>query len=59
VYFTIHIHIANNLPDAFTDYRDVTKSYNHAINVLEIVVVPTQNLPDRNKRGRSTVTVTP
>ena len=48
--------IANNLPEAFTDCKGVTKSHNPAVNVPERVVVPTQNLPDQNKRGRSTVT---
>ena len=39
--------IANNLPEAFTDYKCVTKSHNPAVNVPERVVVPTQNLPDQ------------
>ena len=39
--------IANNLLDAFTDYKGITKSHNHAVNVPERVVVPTQNLPDQ------------
>jgi hypothetical protein len=33
-------HIANNTPDAFTDYKDVTKSYNPARNVPARVEVP-------------------
>ena len=44
------------MPEGFTDYKGVTKSHNPAVNVPERVVVPTQNLPDQNKRGRSTVT---
>jgi hypothetical protein len=49
-------HIANNLPDSFTDYKGVTKSYNPAINVPERVDVPTKTTqpPIQNKRGRST-----
>ena len=43
--------IANNLPEAFTDYKGVTKSHNPVVFVPERVVVPTQNLPDQNKRG--------
>jgi hypothetical protein len=48
--------IANNLPDAFTEYSGVTKSYHPARNVPERVEVPkktTQPLIN-NKRGRST-----
>jgi hypothetical protein len=48
--------IANNLPEAFTDYKGVIKSHNPAINVPERVEIPTQNLPNKNKRGRSMVT---
>jgi len=48
--------IANNLPEAFTDYKGVIKSHNPAVNVPERVEVPTQNLPNQNKRGRNTVT---
>src|ERR1041385_1657282 len=35
-------HIANNLPDSFTDYKGVTKSYNPAKNAPERVEVPTK-----------------
>jgi hypothetical protein len=48
--------IANNLPDAFTDYKGVTKSHNPAANVPERVEIPTQELPNQNKRGRGTAT---
>jgi hypothetical protein len=48
--------IANNLPDTFTDYKGVTKSYHPARNVPERVEVPnkTTQSPINNKRGRST-----
>jgi hypothetical protein len=48
--------IANNLPDAFTDYKGITKSYHPARNVPERVEVPnkTTQPPINNKRGRST-----
>src|SRR6266540_3603379 len=37
----IHLqNIANNLPDAFTDFKDVTKSHNSAVNVPERVAIP-------------------
>ena len=52
-------HIANNLPDAFTDYKGVTKSYIPACNVPERVEVPfniTQP-PKQKKRGRNLATV--
>jgi len=48
--------IANNLPKTFTDYKGVIKSHNPAANVPERVEVPTQNLPNQNKRWRNTVT---
>jgi hypothetical protein len=47
--------IANNLPDVFTNYKDVVKSFYPASNVPERVEVPnktTQIIPFRNKRGR-------
>ena len=49
-------HIANNLPEAFTDYKGVTKSSYPARNAPERVEVPikTIQLPLPNKRGRST-----
>jgi hypothetical protein len=49
-------HIANNLPDLFTDYKGVIKSYNPAINAPKKVEVPTKTTqaPIQNKRGRST-----
>jgi hypothetical protein len=31
---------ANNLPDAFTNYNGVMKSWNHAVNVTKRVEVP-------------------
>jgi hypothetical protein len=48
--------IANNLLDAFTDYKGVTKSYHPARNVPERVEVPnkTTQPPINNKRGRNT-----
>ena len=55
----IHLqNIANNLPDAFTDLRSVSKSHNPAINVPERVEIPIKvtQLPNQNKRGRSTAT---
>jgi hypothetical protein len=43
----LHVHkiislqnVANNLPDAFTDYKCVTKSYNSMVNAPERVDVP-------------------
>jgi hypothetical protein len=48
--------IANNLPEAFTDYKGVTKSHNPAGNVPERVEIPTQELSNQNKRGRGTTT---
>jgi hypothetical protein len=48
--------IANNLPEAFTDYKGVTKSHNPTAKVPERVEIPTQELPNQNKRGRGTAT---
>ena len=50
--------IANNLPDAFTDHKGVTKSYIPAANAPERVEVPnkTTQLPIANKGGRNLVT---
>ena len=47
--------IANNLPDAFTDYRGVTKSWNPAVNAPERVEVPNKTIqtPSVQKRGRA------
>ena len=50
-------HIANNLPEAFTDYKGVTKSSYPARNAPKRVEIPNKNiqllrLP--KKRGRST-----
>jgi hypothetical protein len=41
------------LPDTFTDYKGVTKSWNHAVNTLESVEVPkkTTQAPSVVKRG--------
>jgi hypothetical protein len=47
--------IANNLPDAFTNYKGVVKSFNSSRNVPERVEVPkktTQIIPPESKRGR-------
>jgi hypothetical protein len=45
-------HIANNTSDAFTDYKDVTKSYNPARNVPTRVEIPnkTTQLPCKRER---------
>ena len=49
-------HLANNLPDSFTDLKGVTKSLNPARNAPERVEVPikTTQLPIPKKRGSST-----
>ena len=49
-------HLANNLPDSFTDLKGVTKSLNPARNAPERVEVPTKTtqLPVPKKRGSST-----
>jgi len=47
-------HIVNNMPDAFTDYKGVTKSYNLVRNVPERVEVPNKTTQLSSKRGRST-----
>jgi len=47
--------IANNLLEAFTDYKGVTKSHNPAVNVPGRVEIPTQSLLNKNKRWRSMV----
>jgi hypothetical protein len=46
--------IANNLPDTFTNYKGVTKSWNPAVNAPERVEVPkkTTQAPSVVKRGR-------
>jgi hypothetical protein len=44
--------IANNLPEAFTDYKGITKSYNPAVNVPKRVGIPTQNLPNQNRMAK-------
>jgi hypothetical protein len=51
-------HIANNLPDAFTDYKGVTRSHIPVVNVPKRVEVPnkTTPLPNESKRGRNLVT---
>lgn len=51
-------HIANNLPDSFTDYKGVIQSYNPE-NMPERVEVPTKTtqLPVQSNRGRSTAIV--
>ena len=43
--------IANNLPDAFTDYKGVTKSHIPAMNVPERVEITKTTQPP--KRGRN------
>nr|ABA98007.1 retrotransposon protein, putative, Ty1-copia subclass [Oryza sativa Japonica Group] len=55
----IHLQrLANNLPDAFTNYKGVTKSLIPAQNAPERVEVPnkTTQLPLTKKRGRSMAT---
>ena len=49
-------HIVNNLPEAFTDYKGVTKSSYPARNAPERVEIPikTIQLPLPKKTGRST-----
>ena len=47
-------HIANNMPDAFADYKGVTKSYNPARNVPQRVDVPNKTTQLPSKRRRST-----
>jgi hypothetical protein len=49
-------HIANNLPDAFNDYKHVTKSSNHVVNVPERVKVSKKTIQTSQvqKRGRTT-----
>jgi hypothetical protein len=46
--------VANNLSDAFTDYKGVTKSWNPMVNAPERVEVPkkTTQAPSIVKRGR-------
>jgi hypothetical protein len=50
--------LANNLPDVFTNYKGVTKSFIPAQNAPERVEVPnkTTQLPLTKKRGRSMAT---
>jgi hypothetical protein len=50
--------VANNLPDAFTDYKCVTKSWNLAVNAPERVEIPkkTTQVPSVVKRGRVATT---
>jgi hypothetical protein len=48
--------IANNLPDAFTNYKGVIKSFYPTRNVLERVEVPkktTQIIPLGSKKGEA------
>ena len=50
----IHLqNIANNLPNAFTDLKGVSKSHNPAINIPERVKIPIKvtQLLNQNKRG--------
>ena len=49
-------HLANNLPDSFTDLKGVTKSLNLVRNAPERVEVPikTTQVPIPRKRGSST-----
>jgi hypothetical protein len=45
-------HIANNTLNAFTDYKDITKSYNPTRNVPTRVDVPNKTTQLSCKRGR-------
>ena len=46
-------HIANNLPDSFTDYKGVTQSYNPAkVRLKEEVPTKSTPLPIQSNRGR-------
>jgi hypothetical protein len=47
-------HIANNTPDAFIDYKDVTKSYNPTRNMPARVEVSNKTTQLPCKRGRCT-----
>jgi hypothetical protein len=47
-------HIANNTPNAFTDYKGVTKSHNPARNAHARVEVPNKTTQLLRKRGRCT-----
>jgi hypothetical protein len=51
--------IAYNLPDAFTDYKCVTKSWNHAVNAAERVEIPKKTIQTPTiKRGVATTKMT-
>jgi hypothetical protein len=49
-------HIANNLPDAFNDYKHATKSSNHVVNMPERVKVSKKTIQTSQvqKWGRTT-----
>jgi hypothetical protein len=48
----------NNLPNAFTDYKGVIKSWHHVVNPPEKVEVSkkTTKAPSTKKRGRTETT---
>jgi hypothetical protein len=50
--------IVNNLPDAFTDYKGVTKSWNHAVDANERMKVSKKTIqaPSLMKMGRANIT---
>jgi hypothetical protein len=50
--------VVNNLLDAFTDYNDVMKSWNHAVNAPERVEIPkkTTSASSTKKREREETT---
>jgi hypothetical protein len=50
--------VVNNLPDAFTDYKCITKSWNPTVNAPKRVDVPkkTTQTPSVVKRGRVATT---
>jgi hypothetical protein len=53
--------IVNNLSDAFTDYKGVTKSWNHAINTPKRVEIPKKTTQARSivKRGKVALNKSP
>jgi hypothetical protein len=50
--------VVNNLPDAFTDYNGVIKSWNPTVNAPERVEIPKKTTldPSTKKRGREETT---
>jgi hypothetical protein len=48
--------IGNTLPDALTDYKDVTKSLNHVVNASNRVKLPNKVVQPLLKLKRGTTT---